>query len=658
MEVAGFRTRRSLIKRAAGGAALGIGGTGIVGAGTATAAVACDPTTFLVEDFQTGAGDRAAAQAAIDAAVAAAQASNGPATVAFLGSKSYAFNDGEALRLPRQFSGSRLRITGEGCRVRLSHGCPRMFDFARAANYDVFQRFDIENFVIDAGNVGGYGHVLIGTIPPNGGQMRLNVRDIAVRNIQLLNVSTATTNASRKCIWITGVHDAPGEPRTELRDLVFEDLLLDGGRSGIVIAGEFANPQSYDDGLDVYMDGIVIRRCEHTLRVPAAIGRFSANFQVGGSGYGGTCHISDCRGSYSSDVGVEVNALDRIVVERTEIIDPWRIGFTQNNIRSPLSPETQSYVARDCTVRRKALSRVKGFGSGGTQNNVPPSHLVYDNCGFESTAAEPAGTGHPMFSFLSAPRSITIRDCTSDVHGYDKKTTGTAAQTDGIYFAPIEGGTTPLNIRGLRLINQGRVSAGTVQWRGVAAKGGNLVLDVDGLEVDVEIAGVQRRGVRAVELSWGTVSGVIENLRVARVVGDSGAIGVYIDAPPGVTIGDSLRVVHSDFSGLPSGGTDVFFVSSESKPRVFFEGNRWRIFPRPAVTLTATASPFTYRNLQGYAITLNVAGGGVTAIELSRDGQQWADTGLKSGQVRVEAADYVRITYTGAAPALKFLPAP
>lgn len=652
------RTRRSLLQHAAIMAGTS---SAVFGPWSSPASAAEGPATsdvFPVDDFQTGAGDRAAAQAAIDAAAAAAEAAHGSATVTFRGDKRYEFTDGGALKLPRNFAGDRLRILGSGARVALTAGCPRMFDFDWRADYDVFRAMDIDGFEVDAGTVDGYGHTLLGTL--NGSaeqQKRMNVHDMTVRNVRLLNVSTSTVRTNRKCIWIAGIHDGPGETRTLLRDLVFEDLELDGGRAGIVIGGQFSNAASSSaEGVEVLIDGIEIRRCTHTLRNPPAGRAPSANFQIGDRGYGGTVVIADCRGSFSSDVGVEIDTMQAAVIERTEIIDPFYIGFTQNNFRKPTVAETQRFTVRDCTVRRQALVRVKGYGCGGSQNVTPPAVMLFDSCVFHSTCSEPAPVGNAMFSFLAAPRSVSIRDCTSVVENYVKETAGTAAQTDGVYFTPVSDGTTPLRIRGLKLVNRGRGSSGGLQWRGIYQQGGHLQYDVDGLEVDVSTTGLQRRGFRAIELVKGAARGTIKGVAIIAAGDDSSATGVQIAADSSLELDGPLRIIYCDFSGMPSTGTDVGFADDSNKPLVFFTGNRWRTFPRPAKTLAPGASPFVYRDLEGYPLVLNVAGGDVSKIELQRGSQAWADTGLREGQIRMECGDYVRLTYPTTAPKITAYP--
>lgn len=75
--------------------------------------------------------------------------------------------------------------------------------------------------------------------------------------------------------------------------------------------------------------------------------------------------------------------------------------------------------------------------------------------------------------------------------------------------------------------------------------------------------------------------------------------------------------------------------------------------PQPVETLTLGASPFTYQAvIRGQ---LNVAGGTVSAISLSRDGTTFFTAGITSGFVQMDAGDFARVTYS-VAPVLTYFP--
>lgn len=75
--------------------------------------------------------------------------------------------------------------------------------------------------------------------------------------------------------------------------------------------------------------------------------------------------------------------------------------------------------------------------------------------------------------------------------------------------------------------------------------------------------------------------------------------------------------------------------------------------PQPAEVVPLPASPGVYvAIIRGQ---LHVGGGNVSAVEFSRDGTNWFDTGLVEGFVEMDKADSVRVTYS-VAPALTFFP--
>ena len=113
----------------------------------------------------------------------------------------------------------------------------------------------------------------------------------------------------------------------------------------------------------------------------------------------------------------------------------------------------------------------------------------------------------------------------------------------------------------------------------------------------------------------------------------------------------------------------AFFQMVRSQAPVLGEGRiaakDWYVFfynlynavtqglPQPVETLTLGASPFDYTAvIRGQ---LNVAGGTVSAISLSRDGTTFFTAGLTAGFVQMNTGDVARVTYT-VAPTLTYFP--
>lgn len=75
--------------------------------------------------------------------------------------------------------------------------------------------------------------------------------------------------------------------------------------------------------------------------------------------------------------------------------------------------------------------------------------------------------------------------------------------------------------------------------------------------------------------------------------------------------------------------------------------------PQPEEEVEFGASPAIYTAIiRGQA---HIGGGNVSAVEFSRDGTNWYDTGIVEGFVEMDRTDSIRITYS-VAPTLTFFP--
>jgi len=71
--------------------------------------------------------------------------------------------------------------------------------------------------------------------------------------------------------------------------------------------------------------------------------------------------------------------------------------------------------------------------------------------------------------------------------------------------------------------------------------------------------------------------------------------------------------------------------------------------------ITVTASPFTYQNTSAYPVDVIVSGGGVSALEFTRDNATFYDTGSYYGMFTLSPNDRLRVTYT-VAPTMTLIP--
>lgn len=72
-------------------------------------------------------------------------------------------------------------------------------------------------------------------------------------------------------------------------------------------------------------------------------------------------------------------------------------------------------------------------------------------------------------------------------------------------------------------------------------------------------------------------------------------------------------------------------------------------------TLVVTASPFVYQNTSSFSVDVLVSGGGVSLLEVTRDGTNWFNAGAFYGFIALSPNDQMRVTYV-AAPNMTLVP--
>lgn len=71
--------------------------------------------------------------------------------------------------------------------------------------------------------------------------------------------------------------------------------------------------------------------------------------------------------------------------------------------------------------------------------------------------------------------------------------------------------------------------------------------------------------------------------------------------------------------------------------------------------IVATSSPFTYVNPSVYTVDVMVSGGGVSNLEISRDGVTFFNTGSYYGMFALSPSDTLRVTYVSP-PTMTLIP--
>ena len=73
-------------------------------------------------------------------------------------------------------------------------------------------------------------------------------------------------------------------------------------------------------------------------------------------------------------------------------------------------------------------------------------------------------------------------------------------------------------------------------------------------------------------------------------------------------------------------------------------------------TITLTGSPFVYRWTGSGTASIALDGNLTTKVEFSRNGVTYYTCGTAAGMYTLSQGDFIRITYTGAGPAVTLIP--
>ena len=204
------------------------------------------------------ADDRPAIQAAIDA-------TNGKGIV-YLPLGTYYLGSVGPLLLPPDADGLTIRGAGEGCAtLLLSSTCAGAFYFDRSADADTFQNITLEDFTVDANSITSERAAIIGTTDASRAVLqRINMDNITVRRITSVNVPVDRTLTDiRRNITLCTYHpdSSPEATQSYLKNILVEDVTLNGGIAGVEVFGTSANTS---DGTNIYIDNIVVNRARHT----------------------------------------------------------------------------------------------------------------------------------------------------------------------------------------------------------------------------------------------------------------------------------------------------------------------------------------------------------------------------------------------------------
>lgn len=256
--------------------------------------------------------------------------------------------------LPRSIT-RKLTIKGNWATVRLSSSAPRMFDYNKIADYDTFQHIDIGEFVVDANNIGGQHHVVIGPWQNGSWLRKINLDDINVHDIRIINavVGTSFSTDFRIGVHIGGAASTVNDTLCTFTNCSVKRIWSDGCLQLVTI---HAPPVAAEAIANTFHDKIVVEDITHDLpTVPTAFNA-GAHVMAGTKGQGGSIEISRVRGKNSPDVGVEYDGWQNVVLNDIIIEDAYDFAFYHANYRPPTDVEAQIATHVNCVARRRNLN--------------------------------------------------------------------------------------------------------------------------------------------------------------------------------------------------------------------------------------------------------------------------------------------------------------
>jgi hypothetical protein len=473
-----------------------------------------------------------------------------------------------------------LKITGDaGAIIQLTSLGPRAFDFSSGGAGQTFKNISIESLQIDCNNVGGKHHVILGTWVNGAGRSDINIDNIVLRNITTYNVPVDPSYANQRWnIWLVLTWYV-GEPQRSITNILIEDLDLHGGNEGIAICanGDLGSGSTAVGPLkNVFIDNINVFRCHHTLLNPPTMFFYSNNVQIGGTGYGGSCHIADCHGEFSGDDGIEVNGMTNAIVESCSVANAFAEAFYCNNFNGPQTPNSQQIVIENCIATGSSQTLSNTMSRGFVQTTapgIPMGSISFLNCQYNRN--------YPHSGQFSGAEAISL-NATSGlqyvlISGFQAYIQGDYACTSfsslvGIFVNTGSASGASVNISQAEIHVSGKRNSGSADlvWDGLELDGNDATLALEDIVVDMQITNSSTNGLVGINLGPNPnckMSGTIQNLKIAHMLDDSQPFGVIVRGQNTLTIPTQIQIESSDFSGISS-GVHVLFISPSNASKV------------------------------------------------------------------------------------------
>ncbi|HXU04231.1 MAG TPA: hypothetical protein VN903_24895 [Polyangia bacterium] len=581
--------------------------------------------------------------------------------------------------LPKNLTGQLKIVGAPGATIQLTAAAPRFLDFNKTAAGDTFQNIEISDLTIDANNIGGIQHVIIGTRSPGTQMTDINLQSIAVRRIRAINIYTDPAGVgtnNRLGVWFVVGRSAVGN--FTIKDILVEDVRLEGGASGVVVAGQ--NPSA---NAPVDIDRVVISRCYHDTGVAPNLVGASNNFQIGGYATGRGGHIIDCYGNRCGDAGLEIDIGD-CLVERTQIDNGLGSNFFVTLFSQQTNPGEQSVVFRKCSSRvtdaGSASANSFGWSIRTSASTIALPHVKILDCEYMKDLSIHNATGTLLGGAiyrddtggLPSPQAPTYLD----IERF-KVTFLTGTNSNNSTFTPFRiltntGTTSPVFIkfRDIYVNSTYTKGSGTMTWVDVEVTGGGIYLDIDGFFTVSNFTSFLNGNHRLIRM--GNTTTTLVGCRIRRMV-------PLVEAAPqtrGITfVGANITfakipatIENCDFQKL----TATFELDNSSAgmaPKTRMKNNVWATTPAPVgLTGLVTATGKQLGTVWDASATFTQGSGtAITAIDYSTDGGTTYTNFLTQGSGALPAGfgqsigplasdALIKVTFTGTQPTITLVP--
>lgn len=578
---------------------------------------------------------------------------------------------GSVPALPKGIT-NKLLIRGNGSRVQLSAGGPRFLDLAKVADHDTFQNIEVTDFVVDANNIDGNTHTVIGS-KVSGTPTRINFSNIAVRRIRAFNIPATATG--RSGVNFTVTQPAGGEgTQNYIKDILLEDVWIDGAVTGFGFGGGTTSVTNYN----MLYDNIRVIRCKHTQSSGVAPAINGANIQVGQNVPGNYVLVRDFYGEYSRDIGIEIDNATTADIEDVVIANA-KHAFYAVNFCAPAYASAQTINYRRCTalITDAAVATSADGWRLDPLNAIAFGTLNLEGCKFFQNVNVLPTTPFIIDTAVTVAK-INFADFEVAVEGWSWNS-GSNVNVNTILLKNVAGNPT-VTINDLKVFYRGtNISTGLINWSGVQVTGGALQLYVDGYDVDYQITNYAGGPgfVTAAHFGTGggvaTLGGAIRRLRVIAMTDDTVARAIRFRATVSVAITPApFEIEGCDFSAMATANEILVDATQSAIGSVVTRGNRWKTKPAPVGLtglVTATGKLLGAAGVLWPCLVQLIQGSGaaITAVDYSTNGGTTYTNLLTQASAALPAgagpnvgplmpADSIKATFTTTQPTITLVP--